>query len=316
MSLGSSELSGALLAQDRGALARLITLAESRRPKDGERVSAVLGELRSNHSPPAALRLAFTGAPGVGKSSLIERFGLELVGAGQRIAVLALDPSSPESGGSVLGDRTRMPSLSQSERAFIRPSPARDALGGIGDATLHAIELCEWAGYDPVVVETVGVGQSELDVRAVADCIVLVLAPDLGDEIQGLKRGITEICDLVVVNKHDLSPERAENTGRFYQAALGLRSRDVPVLSTSAAQGTGVTELVAAVRAFQQQALGSGVFELRRRECVRLQLRRAVERRFRRALEGAPSRAEVEARVMAGEVTLEQAADLLWRALS
>jgi LAO/AO transport system kinase len=310
------QLAEALYHRDRRALSRLITLAESRAAGEPERADEVLRYLRANRAPPDAVRVAFTGAPGVGKSTLVEAYGMELSSAGRRIAVLALDPSSPHSGGSLLGDQTRMPRLSQTEGAFIRPSPAKDALGGIGDATLQSALLCEWAGYDPVVIETVGVGQSELDVRDVADCVVLVLAPDLGDEIQGLKRGITEICDLVVVNKRDLSEERARHTQQLYESALATRSHTVKVLLSSAVQGTGIAELVEAVEASRERVRRTGQVEQRRREQLRGQLRRAVAQKLRRALDAAPERAHIEQQLERGELTLEQAVRALWRAVS
>lgn len=188
-----------LLAGDRRALSRAITLVESTRPDHRDRALALLAALPER----AALRIGLSGTPGVGKSSFIEAFGIMLTGQGKRVAVLAVDPSSTRSGGSILGDKTRMDLLSRDPSAFIRPSPSSTVLGGVARRTREAIRLCEAAGHDIVLVETVGVGQSEVLVAGMTDLFVLLLAPAGGDELQGVKRGIMEVADLILVNKAD-----------------------------------------------------------------------------------------------------------------
>ena len=193
------ELASALVAGDRRALARAITLVESTRADHRAAAVQLLGALPGRE----ALRIGLSGTPGVGKSTLIETFGLMLTGQGLRVAVLAVDPSSTRTGGSILGDKTRMEQLSRDPRAFIRPSPNRTELGGVARRTREVVRLCEGAGFDVVLVETVGVGQSETLVAEMTDLFVLLLAPAGGDELQGVKRGIMEIADLILVNKAD-----------------------------------------------------------------------------------------------------------------
>lgn len=193
------ELASALVAGDRRALARAITLVESTRADHRAAAVQLLAALPGRE----ALRIGLSGTPGVGKSTLIETFGLMLTGQGLRVAVLAVDPSSTRTGGSILGDKTRMEQLSRDPRAFIRPSPNRTELGGVARRTREVVRLCEGAGFDVVLVETVGVGQSETLVADMTDLFVLLLAPAGGDELQGVKRGIMEIADLILVNKAD-----------------------------------------------------------------------------------------------------------------
>lgn len=217
------QLVAALTAQDRRALARAITLVESARSDHREQALALLNALPKTHQ---ALRIGLSGTPGVGKSTFIENFGLMLIAAGLRVAVLAVDPSSARSGGSILGDKTRMEQLSRHSAAFIRPSPSQTHLGGVARRTREAVALCEAAGYDIVLVETVGVGQSETVVAQICDIFVLLLAPAGGDELQGVKRGIMEMADLILVNKADgdLLPA-AQRTRADYAAALQLLRR-------------------------------------------------------------------------------------------
>ena len=190
-----------ILEGDRRALARAITLIESTRADHREQAEAQLAALMPHcgHS----VRVGISGAPGVGKSSFIEAFGLHLVNEGHRVAVLAVDPSSRVSGGSILGDKTRMEDLSRNESAFIRPSPAGRSLGGVARRTRECVLVCEAAGFDVVIVETVGVGQSETAVAEMTDLFLLLLAPAAGDELQGIKKGIVELADMILVNKAD-----------------------------------------------------------------------------------------------------------------
>jgi LAO/AO transport system kinase len=232
-------------AGDRRALARAITLVESTRPDHRAEALALLQALRRS---PQALRIGLSGTPGVGKSTFIEAFGLMLTGQGLKVAVLAVDPSSARSGGSILGDKTRMEQLSRHPQAFIRPSPSQSELGGVARRTREAVALCEAAGFDVVLVETVGVGQSETLVADLTDLFLLLLAPAGGDELQGVKRGIMEMADLILVNKADgeLKPA-ALRTVADYSGALQLlrrRPQDPPgfpkALPVSAVQGEGL----------------------------------------------------------------------------
>src|SRR5829696_4993615 len=246
-----SELAQEVIAGDRRALARAITLAESTRPDHRAEAEALLAEVLPRSG--AAVRVGISGAPGAGKSTLIEALGTHLVAEGQRVAVLAVDPSSTRSGGSILGDKTRMEQLTRSPDAFVRPSPTGGTLGGVARRTREAMLLCEAAGFDVVLVETVGVGQSEVKVAAMVDLFLVIVAPGGGDELQGIKRGIMELADLVVVNKADgdLAPA-ARQAEADHRHALGLlRPRfegwRPPVLSCSARTGTGVDAVWAAV---------------------------------------------------------------------
>ncbi|MGK3994895.1 methylmalonyl Co-A mutase-associated GTPase MeaB [Sorangium sp. So ce1024] len=220
------QLVDGILAGDRAALARAITLAESALPRHQELAEEVL-ELCLPHALPhsgGAVRLGITGVPGVGKSTFIDALGVHLVRErSETVAVLAVDPSSPVRGGSILGDKTRMPRLASDPRAFIRPSPSGGSLGGVARATRQAIVLCEAAGYRNVLVETVGVGQSEVAVADMTDCFLLLLLPGAGDELQGVKRGIMELVDLVIINKADGgNADRAERARRDHESALHL----------------------------------------------------------------------------------------------
>lgn len=222
-------LAAGVAAGDRRALARAITLVESGRADHRAQALDLLARLRAEGSPARgrqALRLGLSGTPGVGKSTFIESFGLMLTGQGKRVAVLAVDPSSARSGGSILGDKTRMEQLSRDPLAFIRPSPSQAQMGGVARRTREAVALCEAAGFDLVLIETVGVGQSETVVAELCDLFLLLLAPAGGDELQGVKRGIMEMADLILVNKADgdLKPA-ALRTMADYAGALRLLRR-------------------------------------------------------------------------------------------
>ncbi|MEM6939659.1 MAG: methylmalonyl Co-A mutase-associated GTPase MeaB [Pseudomonadota bacterium] len=214
------QIARGVVAGERRALARAITLIESGRPDHRETAEGLLAALPGDQQ---AIRVGLSGTPGVGKSTFIESFGMMLIEAGLRVAVLAVDPSSARSGGSILGDKTRMDLLSRQERAFIRPSPSQTHLGGVARRTREAVRLCEAAGYDLVLIETVGVGQSETVVSEMSDLFVLLLAPAGGDELQGVKRGIMEMADLIVVNKADGDLlAAAQRTRGDYAGALRL----------------------------------------------------------------------------------------------
>ena len=216
-----TELRDRILNQDRRALARAITLVESGRSDHREQAAALLDALRP--AGRQAIRIGLSGTPGVGKSTFIESFGMFLTAQGMRVAVLAVDPSSARSGGSILGDKTRMERLSRDKNAFIRPSPSQTHLGGVARRTREAVALCEAANFDVVLIETVGVGQSETVVSEMSDLFLLLLAPAGGDELQGVKRGIMEMADLILVNKADGDLKAtATRTCADYSGALRL----------------------------------------------------------------------------------------------
>jgi len=257
-----------VLAGRRRALAKAITLVESTRPDHGLRAGRVLDALLPHTGK--SLRVGISGAPGVGKSTLIEALGLTLIGRGKRLAVLAVDPSSSLSGGSILGDKTRMERLSLRQEAFIRPSPASGNLGGVAGKTREAILVCEAAGFDVVIVETVGVGQSETAVAGMTDVFVLLQLPNAGDELQALKKGIVELADLVVVNKADIDPRATELACAQMKSALSLllpasRSWRPQVLKVSAARGEGIDAFWQVIEAHHEAMQACGEFEAKRR---------------------------------------------------
>lgn len=264
---------GAVRAGDRRALARAITLAESTRPDDRARAEALLGELLPDTG--RAIRLGISGVPGVGKSTFIEAFGLHSIERGRRVAVLAVDPSSKRSGGSILGDKTRMEMLARDTRAFIRPSPAGATLGGVARRTREASLLCEAAGFEVVLIETVGVGQSETAVADMVDLFVLLIQPGGGDELQGLKRGIVELADLLVVTKADgdLAAAAGRAAADYTKALTLLRAADAAwrpeVLQCSALTGKGIDAVWQAVERYRAAMEASGALERRRRDQAR-----------------------------------------------
>ncbi len=315
------DLARRLRGGERRALARAITLAESTRPDhraDTRKLAQALGPAGEG-----AIRIGISGTPGVGKSTFIEAFGCMLVDLGLKVAVLAVDPSSARSGGSILGDKTRMERLARLPDAFIRPSPSQTELGGIARRSREAIRLCEAAGFEVVLVETVGVGQSEVMVAEMTDIFVLLLAPAGGDELQGVKRGIMEIADLVVVNKADgaLKPV-AEATRADYASALRLmrhRRRDPDgfpaAMTASAIEGTGIAAVWEKVRALDAFRRKSGWFARNRAGQAVRWMRSALEHGAIEALYADPAVAErlpeLEARVAAGALPPEDAAEEL-----
>ena len=308
-------LTSAVLRGDRRALARAITLVESTREDDRERAEALLERL----TPKAgrSIRIGISGAPGVGKSTLIEALGLHLVRSGHKVAVLAVDPSSIRSGGSILGDKTRMAELARADGAFIRPSPAGGTLGGVARRTRDAIPLCEAAGFDVVLVETVGVGQSETTVAEMTDFFILLVQPGGGDELQGIKKGIMEIADLVLVTKADGDlAAAAKRAVADYRHALRLvrpeRSGWTPTAEAcSAATGAGIAEAWALVERFRRKT-GGKALDRRRADQAVSHLWREVNELLRSRIARRPRLArassELERRVVAGELSPGQAA--------
>jgi len=254
----------AILAGDRRALAKAITLVESQRPQDVETAQTLLKSLLPHTGN--SIRIGITGVPGVGKSTFIEAFGQHVIEQGHRLAVLAVDPSSPVAGGSILGDKTRMEALSREEAAFIRPSPAGRALGGVAFKTRESLLLCEAAGFDIILVETVGVGQSEHQVAGMVDFFLLLMLPGGGDELQGIKKGILELADAIVVNKADGSSESlARTTQQHYRSAMSLLRHDdfwePKVMTCSALQRQGIEEIWKMISEYADASRADGAFD-------------------------------------------------------
>jgi LAO/AO transport system kinase len=279
--LGTEEYVAGVRAGDRGVLARAITLVESQREDDQALAQTVVAALLPYTG--GAHRVGVTGVPGVGKSSLIEALGRFLTDSGRRVAVLAVDPSSPRSGGSILGDKTRMPELARDPAAFVRPSPSLGALGGVARHTREALLLCEAAGFDVVLVETVGVGQSEAMVAQLVDCFVVLLLAGAGDELQGIKRGILELVDVLAITKAD--GENVDAAGRAraeFAAALHLvrpkhAAWTAPVLTCSAHAKAGIAGLWAAIAEHRAAMTAAGAFAAERARQQVYWLWRAIE---------------------------------------
>jgi LAO/AO transport system kinase len=297
-----------VLAGDRSVLARTITLVESSAAAHAEKAETVLKELMPHTG--GSVRVGITGSPGVGKSTFIEAFGMMLCDEGHRVAVLAVDPSSSVTRGSILGDKTRMERLSRDERAFIRPSPAAGTLGGVTRKSRETILLCEAAGFDVILVETVGVGQSEIAVRSMVDFFLLLLLPGAGDELQGIKKGILEIADLLVVNKADgASLPLARQAARDLSGALRILQPEPgawqpKVMTASSLQREGLDAVWETVREHRRALEEAGEFaRLRARQQVRWMWAQIEDRLFE-LLRNAPAVADalpsLEAEVEAG----------------
>jgi LAO/AO transport system kinase len=282
-----------VLSGDRALLGRAITLVESGAAAHQRLAEEVLERLLPHTGK--AIRVGITGAPGVGKSTFIEALGGRLLGAGHRVAVLAVDPSSVLTGGSILGDKTRMEALGRDPRCFIRPSPSGGTLGGVARKTRETLLVCEAAGYDVVLVETVGVGQSEVAVRSMVDFFLLLLLPGAGDELQGIKKGIIEIADALVVNKADgenrarAEVARQEVARALHYLAPARPDWRPPVQTCSALTGEGVGEVWDVVKAFRLRAIASGVLEDERRRQSLGWLRRMVEDHLLARFHGHPA---------------------------
>ncbi len=302
-----------ILAGDRLLLSRAITLVESRRPDDQALAQQVLDGVLSKSGN--SVRVGITGVPGVGKSTFIEAFGTYLTGLGHRLAVLAVDPSSQRSGGSLLGDKTRMETLSMNPNAYIRPSPAGDSVGGVGHRTRETMLLCEAAGFDVILVETVGVGQSETVVHGMVDFFLLLMLAGAGDELQGMKRGIMELADALVITKADGDNVAAANRARIeYQNALHLFPPTgtgwfPPVLTGSALTGRddgpeGIPDVWQTIQDHQQLTTQNGHRDRRRQEQQLTWFRSLLRQQLEGQFYGQPGMgdrlATIEARVRAG----------------
>ncbi len=293
---------------DRSILSQTITLIESNAEHHQQQAQEVLSQLLPHAGK--SIRLGLTGVPGAGKSTFIETLGLQLIEGGHRVAVLAVDPSSSLSKGSILGDKTRMEQLSQQPDAFIRPSPSGGALGGVARKTREAIHVFEAAGYDVIIVETIGVGQSEIAVRSMVDFFMVLLIAGAGDELQGIKRGVVELADALVINKADGDNlEPARKARQYYQQALELLTPATagwrpPVLLASALEKTGIDQAWLTVEGFVSQMEKSGQFETKRREQARdwlhSMLRERVLQRFYEHPDIASFLPEIEKGVTAG----------------
>jgi len=288
MSPAAERLADDVCAGQRRALAKAITLVESRREDHQAEAQRLLERLLPRTG--RAARVGISGVPGAGKSTFIEAFGLYLVRRGKRVAVLAVDPSSARTGGSILGDKTRMPNLAAEEHAFIRPSPSAGSLGGVARRTREAMLVCEAAGYDVVLVETVGVGQSEVTVASMVDFFLVLMVAGAGDELQGIKKGIIEIADALAVNKADGdNVQRAQRSAAEYRSALRLlrhpnRTWDPPVLTISALEHRGMDRVWHCIEEHRSKLGQSGELDAKRREQQRAwlwsMLRDGLERAF------------------------------------
>ena len=318
-----AKLAAGIRAGDRAVLARAITLIESKRADHRNEAHRLVQELLP--ATGKAVRLGITGAPGAGKSTTIDALGTYLTGQGHKVAVLAVDPSSSRTGGSILGDKTRMPRLAADAHAFIRPSPASGTLGGVAAKTRETMLVCEAAGYDVVIVETVGIGQSETAVADMTDFFLVLMLPGAGDELQGLKKGIVELADMVAVNKADGDNiQRAKQAAAEYRAALNIltpqsASWSPPVVTYSALTGNGIAELWKQVLAHKDKMTASGELAQRRREQQVKWMWTMLEERLMSRLRTDPAvRAKLkqaEAAVAAGKLTptlaVEEIAGLL-----
>jgi LAO/AO transport system kinase len=312
-----------VLAGDRTAVGRAITLVESSRRDHQALAQEVLHRLLPHSG--GAHRVGITGVPGAGKSTFIEALGGNLTGAGHRVAVLAVDPTSSRTGGSILGDKTRMPRLSVDPAAFIRPSPTSGTLGGVTRSTRESIVVVEAAGYDVVLVETVGVGQSETLVAGMVDVFMVLMIPNAGDELQGIKKGVLELADMIVVNKADGGNEqRAAAAAMEYQAALRLVTpQDAvwrpPVLTCSALHNAGLDTVWAQIELHRRTLEGIGGLEDKRRRQQLTWMWAMVEDRLRAALRSDPGLAAelpaIEAAVLDGTLTPTSAVERIFAVL-
>lgn len=305
------ELAEQIQSGNRRALAKGITLIESLRDEDVDKAQKLLALLMSDKP---SIRLGISGVPGVGKSTFIEALGNFLINLGNRVAVLAVDPSSPTSHGSILGDKTRMETLSTREEAFIRPSPTAGTLGGVARRTRESITLCEAAGYNIILIETVGVGQSEYEVASMVDCFLVLMMPGAGDSLQGIKRGILEITDLLVINKADgdlkalAEIAKDEYRSAFHFIKPKLEGINTEILTCSSLQNNGIPEVWDSVMRFIEELKKRNYFDAIR---LRQQLnwfKRLAEEQFIQQLWQKKEVRQIEEQVKRFELTPIQAA--------
>ena len=309
--LVAADYANGVIAQDRAMLARAITLVESSKPEH-RRDAQELMQLILPHTG-RSHRVGMTGVPGVGKSTTIDQLGLNLVEAGHTLAVLAVDPSSTRTGGSILGDKTRMARLSQHPGAFIRPSPTSGTLGGVASKTRETMALCEAAGFGIIIVETVGVGQSETTVADMVDVFVVLLLAGAGDDLQGIKKGVIEIADLIAINKADGDNiQRATRAAAEYTSALHiLTPADAvwtpPVLTVSGMSNVGLDQLWTTITEHKARMIATGHFDERRRTQAVGWMRAMLQERLMAAMTANPAVAarlpELEAAVRSGTLT-------------
>ena len=319
-----ADLARGIRARERAVIARAITLVESRRADHQKAARRLVQELLPLTGK--AIRVGITGAPGVGKSTTIDVLGTFLTAKGHKVAVLAVDPSSARSGGSILADKTRMPRLGNDPNAFVRPSPASGTLGGVAAKTRESMLICEAAGYDVVLVETIGTGQSETMVADMTDFFLVLMLPGAGDELQGLKKGVVEIADMIAINKADGDNiERANLAAAEYRGALHILSSrsehwQPPVLTYSALTGTGIDALWQKILDHRTAMNASGEFAARRRQQQVKWMWSMLEQRMMARLRADPSVRskvkKVEAEVADGRVTPALAAEQIAEMLS
>jgi LAO/AO transport system kinase len=313
------DLSKAIRAGDRVALGRAITLIESARPEDQARARDLLKTLLPDTGK--AIRVGISGVPGAGKSTLIDQLGVNLISQGHKVAVLAVDPTSSRTGGSILGDKTRMGQLASEDDAYIRPSPAGASLGGVTKTMRETISIAEAAGFDVVLVETVGVGQSETAVSNMVDVYVVVAIPGAGDELQGIKRGLLELADIIAVNKADNDNiERANRAATEYRAALHILAASSAawqpaVLTLSARDNTGLDALWDKIGECHSTLSEAGILDERRAEQATAWMREIFEQRLLAAFKGGRRAArqyqDIEEQVRNGTLTQTEGAEAL-----
>ena len=317
----SSALAEGVLQGDRAALARAITLIESAAPQHRQSAQTLLAQLLPHTGK--SIRIGITGPPGAGKSTFIDSIGSRLTKRGHKVAVLAIDPSSAATRGSILGDKTRMERLARDDRAFIRPSPTGGALGGVAGKTREAILICEAARHDVIIVETVGAGQNEVALCSLVDFLLLLLITGAGDELQGIKKGVMEIADAIVINKADGGNIAAAKAARAQceralqfvaPATAGWRTR---ALTASSLNGAGIDAIWSVISEFKAHTKSAGAFEQRRIAQRRDWLHNALDQQLRDYLYGHDAvrvaLPEIEAAVMAGELPAAAAAEKLLR---
>lgn len=299
-----------LLQGNRRSLAKAITLSESKLDDHREQAQQLLEQVLPHSGK--SIRIGITGIPGVGKSTFIEAFGLYLIKQGHKVAVLAVDPSSPITGGSILGDKTRMEQLSQQDNAFIRPSPSGGALGGVAQKTRETMLLCEAAGYDVILVETVGVGQSEYEVAGMVDFFLVLMLPNAGDELQGIKKGILELADTIAVNKADGDNRAmAMQTKRHYENALHILQHNhfwqPQVTLCSALEGSNIEEIWQLIQKYKEKSEQAGYFEANRlsqnRKWMWRLVHELIDRRLKQDSGAKQVCEEMESKVNAGQTT-------------